>query len=733
MHCVTVDLACGHTFHNLSTHPPLHPLFLPEPHTIRLDPFPPSTTTRSALAPQRVHNSSRPNLDEGSYYTPVDRIGGAYTPSALSLTMAHAQQVSKTLMYGNPVGGPHRDSGKSQAQRAREFGKTRGVTAPIAFDSTLERSRMDPPPLPQTGAGLGLSLPEQTSPNARRDAARGERSPSKNKFLEGKGGKAQGFEESRYDAFDNWDPMVLDNLDKQNVVERTADEEAMAQIKSVELYWAAVDSKVESGTLNAAGSGQRSVLPDVPLQQLNGINLRLAPPLPKVERDPENDMELIEAQLVEVRNDYLRSGGRAVVDYELKDDANCERLGIEIDHLNAGPGWWLSEEYMAPEWRVLRSTDVPNSNVHRAFVIMSRRLCVTETVMLELQQLWLEGTLLFDYNNNNENNTAGDTSTAGSGAMDGSPGAAGGGKEPVCFSGLLFTDVNTPFFRQRLPLALDMFTSHIERKANSVRDTLKEHWVQAASTKLTSALQVMREENSFEEDDEQAPPPDYENDDNPLGVNAADYANDEDAEFDDWYNEHYGNEDGGASAAGGAAITGDPAADALVRKRLATDGLYPPGSGGGGGADDAEYNDINAGSMTEKSVVAAASMLMSRQLRSSCEESLMAFAAFFKRFANEAASGDSAFKLQLKLNEDYTRGTPDSNTPLVVIEPSMDRLKQQVRANSVSTTPPAPSYFATRPFLLAPTTILYPALPGLHVHRSDRQGHAKVPARREWS
>ena len=123
--------------------------------------------------------------------------------------------------------------------------------------------------------------------------------------------------------------------------------------------------------------------------------------------------------------------------------------------------------------------------------------------------------------------------------MDGSspaPNAGGGGpKEPVCFSGLLFTDVNTPLFRQRLPLALDVFTSHVERKANSVRDTLKEHWVQAASGKLTAALQVMREEKTFEEDGEQTPPPDFGAGDDGLGAAASDYANDEDAEFDDWY------------------------------------------------------------------------------------------------------------------------------------------------------------------------------------------------------
>lgn len=112
-----------------------------------------------------------------------------------------------------------------------------------------------------------------------------------------------------------------------------------------------------------------------------------------------------------------------------------------------------------------------------------------------------------------------------------------------------------------------------------------------------------------------------------------------------------------------------------MRKRLATDGLYPPGGGGGGGDDDGDLNDINAGGMTETSVVAAASMLMSRQLRGSCEESLLSFAAFFQRFANPAASGDSAFKLQLKLNDEYK---PGSDSPLVVIEPSMERLQQMV-------------------------------------------------------
>ena len=84
------------------------------------------------------------------------------------------------------MGGPRKESGKTQAQRVAEKGKTRGVTAPIAFDSTLERSQMAPPPPPASSGQLASGLPEQSSPNARRDAARDGRSPPKNKTLEGK-------------------------------------------------------------------------------------------------------------------------------------------------------------------------------------------------------------------------------------------------------------------------------------------------------------------------------------------------------------------------------------------------------------------------------------------------------------------------------------------------------------------------------------------------------------------
>ena len=47
--------------------------------------------------------------------------------------------------------------------------------------------------------------------------------------------------------------------------------------------------------------------------------------------------------------------------------------------------------------RACRETGVPRANVHRAFHLMERRLCIAEGVMLELQDLWCDGMLPADW------------------------------------------------------------------------------------------------------------------------------------------------------------------------------------------------------------------------------------------------------------------------------------------------------------------------------------------------
>ena len=100
--------------------------------------------------------------------------------------------------------------------------------------------------------------------------------------------------------------------------------------------------------------------------------------------------------LDEIKQDYKVSLARSVLDYELLDQGTCRTFGVDMGLLQGDVGWWCSQEYLIPEWRVLRITGVPNANVHRSFVQISRRSCSTESVMLDLQKLWLEPTALYD-------------------------------------------------------------------------------------------------------------------------------------------------------------------------------------------------------------------------------------------------------------------------------------------------------------------------------------------------
>ena len=113
---------------------------------------------------------------------------------------------------------------------------------------------------------------------------------------------------------------------------------------------------------------------------------------------------------------------------------------------------------------LLRETGVPRANVHRAFHLMERRLCIAEGVMLELQDLWCDGMLPSDW--------------------DKSTHASDDAREPCAYSALLLTDVQTTQSRRRLPMSLEAFCSHVERRANSVREVLKECWIAAAAGRL---------------------------------------------------------------------------------------------------------------------------------------------------------------------------------------------------------------------------------------------------------
>lgn len=329
-------------------------------------------------------------LKVGVYCSPVDRISRSRTPSAVALTMEHAEKVSKAIMYGAPLV----ITTKEKLKRAQR----QPVTAPIAMDKNLESpsrlSRAQPTPLGLRDLG---GLPESKSATALRMAARNARTSSKANVIETSGRSVAG--PAMQDSFSSWDPMVLEAQTKDEPPPAPADGTADlgAYKANMDRYWVQVEVRMGSGAPSAAGAGQKRRLPVLSPEQIDGFLLRLAVDEPEPEyQDPRRDHEILQRELDEIKQDYKVSLARSVLDYELLDQGTCRTFGVDMGLLQGDVGWWCSQEYLIPEWRVLRITGVPNANVHRSFVQISRRSCSTESVMLDLQKLWLEPTALYD-------------------------------------------------------------------------------------------------------------------------------------------------------------------------------------------------------------------------------------------------------------------------------------------------------------------------------------------------
>ncbi|CAM9582806.1 unnamed protein product, partial [Hapterophycus canaliculatus] len=105
----------------------------------------------------------------------------------------------------------------------------------------------------------------------------------------------------------------------------------------------------------------------------------------------------VNSMLQDVQIGHSVSVARAVVDYELKDPEGRRALGIERGHLLAGPRWYQSQEYLIPEWRVLRQTGVSRARVRRSALALKRKLCSVETIMVGLEKLWHSGVVPGDW------------------------------------------------------------------------------------------------------------------------------------------------------------------------------------------------------------------------------------------------------------------------------------------------------------------------------------------------
>ena len=625
-------------------------------------------------------DSSFAQTDPTAHYAPSDRIGRNFTPTAKSLTMKRAQAISKAIMFGG--------SKLALPRKAtRGVGPPPVVTAPAAYNTMafgFDTDILDGT-LHSTDDGAGVRaprhLPALDSPHATRSRIRQARAVLETRHLaptplmSASGGfDAFGGSTSPPRNLDNWDPLALSapagslslSLDAAGHVApetMSPSDEARQQLVSIGRFWDLVESAVQHGALHAAGAGQKRALAELPTAWFNAIANRVSGGSSAYALMVSESFRALLAteSHAEVASDFVYSVARSMVEYELRDSIACGQLEISRQHLDAAPCWWCNPSYTLPEWRVLRETGVPRANVHRAFHLMERRLCIAEAVMLELQDLWCDGMLPADW----------DKGTHGGDEA----------REPCAYSALLLTDVSTTLFRRRLPMSLEAFCSHVERRANSVREALKECWIAAAAGRISEHLERLRQMGMLEETNAAADATAslgeaISGDKGGFGV----LDNAEENEFDSWWDDNYGSADHlRAEDQLAASANGDGAAaenDALLKRRMQIEGLESKSKGGKHG--DPSTQQLGPGGAPHSHVngiLDASATLMSRHLRGTCERSLESFADFFDRFGHVHASEDSAFKLHLRLNDNFKPGQP-----VVRLEPSLEKLQEQACA-----------------------------------------------------
>ncbi|CAM9242983.1 unnamed protein product [Ectocarpus fasciculatus] len=589
--------------------------------------------------------------------------------------------------FGSPtIGGSERGDGLDSP------GKLKPVVIDSAQDTRTQLREMRSPP---RGRRLLDVAPSSSDVAPSSGQAR---APSK-----GGGGYA-------VNDFRSWNPAVLDEVHRSGGQDETPGaarggneggkgvvaDEAERQKESIDRYWVNVEDRMLNGSPNALGAGAKSPLLELPPERVDGITSRLAFELrfiPGIELGAYQAYAeaAVNSMLEDVQVGHSVSVARAVVDYELKDPERRQALGIERGHLTAGPRWYQCQEYLIPEWRVLRQTGVSRARVRRSALILKRHLCSVETVMVGLEKLWHSGVVPGDW----------DT-------------AAFGGSSDVVYADVLFTDVTTATFWSTLPMSLDSFCSHMERRANECREAMQEFWLSDAAGlvgqyvgPLIQAIQAMKGRGGgvggtrgaggwddtgrhldgaavqlrpgFREETGG----DTQGGDGLGGVDDIDA----DEEFDQWFEQSPAAPSGeggpgerrtrGHSAASERGGSGDDKEETqtLMERRMELEaglagsgdagrgmgggsvGLRGGGGGGGGGAGSRHRPGGRTGRAPDPfarltGILESVSMLMSRHLRGTVERSLGTFVHLFERVNHPHHSGDATFVLMLHVNED---------------------------------------------------------------------------------
>ena len=573
------------------------------------------------------------DIDANSYFSPFDRIGRLYSVNASGLTMKEAGKLAK-LMGGN-----------DKRSTPKVIGVNLSATAPAAFDATVhitDLARTGKGSPSKRKAGLGgdklRSWQATASPDAIREHHRMIRSKPGYTTMQVR--DTQFFEEKQQRDFDDWNPACLDDPEEDEHAGVAAEElnvkKFEAKRNSFENFVHAIEHVAEHGVVTATGSGNRLPVPGIKPYSLESIIARV-PSIPGFLED-DHMRYCLGVEIVGVKDGYVMAASRASVEYSIMDPTEAAQMGIISKDLydESSIELWTNKIYQMPEWRIYRHTGVDAKAILYNFHRMDRNLCNTLTIMLDLQYLWMEGTL---------------------------PTSAWEEQLPFMqqrcnYAQFLFVDVAQQKFRTKLPFLIEDFAHHVENVAKEVRDALMDYWIAAASGKLSTYISQLPEYMHALLDDvdrEEHEALELTGFGEPLHGDGSEYGGGDypdDISMDSARKNNKAKKNPLRARAALEGLTGKKATGAAGAAHPRSSRSTPRGGAAGGIIKD--HGSKRRYNKAEK-VLDSAVVLMSRQLRTMCENSLTAMADLFEDLSKPVTAEYSIFTLNVRLRKQRTR------------------------------------------------------------------------------
>lgn len=560
-------------------------------------------------------------VDERGYYTPSDRIGRNYSPTATALTFRDVEKFSikNEMLKVEPV----RKSSPTKTQ----------TLSPVALHRTqsMEKFYFESPEVTETLAPTPTPQPSPIRHYEKSTSTFGR--PSGQILLASSPTRASGRIQKL--DFSTWTPKERRLDDEEEEVEAgvTMTKTSVSPTREIIISPSSSSSSGEpSETTLKAYETQLKVFTasvvnmntDTPRRILNRVSSSSSSSSSAFTTIPNS----CDAMMGEIQQEYLESIGRAILTYHLRDPSFGPTKGI-IDDLallpNSGKtSVWTNDQYQVREWRILRETGIDPESVSNARDSLEVFLHTTQASMAALQTQWLTEAPPAEW----------DLARAFVSAHESSA--------DVRYPNILFTDIATEPFANALPLSMRSFVDNCHQKTKMLSEGFHSFWISACVEKVNAVFPSTA--RAIQKHNHHASASSMNTQESSSSSNAA--------------------------ATGGAAEDGNvgfSSANQLLYQRMKQEGLVA-----NSGPNELTSQDkvVTQEDLVEfnqhMGILNTVAVLMARHIRSTAESSLEAVACFFESYAKGASDRIPAILVSIELRHDQAVIEPPC--PLVLRE-----------------------------------------------------------------